>query len=251
MEKLFGYNLYLKDRSTLIQELKTRISENKVSTIVSLNTLKLYQGSRDSNLEKIFQSGTHTIPDGQSIVFAEYLVHGHKISSISGAELMVELIKESSLSGYKIFFLGSPQELLDRVHLKIAQDYPQLLDKVAYQNGYYNVEQEEANVVSRIASFAPDFLFVAFGSPRKEEFIIKYHNQLNANVIMGVGGSYEYFVGDVKLDSLTKRLGLRWLVRTIQDPQRLAKRYAICNSYFLLALFKEMFKSKKNQEAYA
>lgn len=251
MKKLFGYNLYLNDRKTLIQELKSRISENQVSTIISLNTLKLYQGSRDPALEELFQSGTHTIPDGQSIAFAEYLVHGNRISSISGAELMVELIREASLSGYRIFFLGSPQELLDRVNQKIAQDYPQLQDKVAFQNGYYNVAQEEAGVVAKIAEFNPDFLFVAFGSPRKEEFIIKYHDKLNAKVIMGVGGSYEYFVGDVKLDAFTKKMGMRWLVRTIQDPKRLAKRYAVCNSYFLLALLKEMFRNRAKQETYA
>ncbi|WP_165820706.1 WecB/TagA/CpsF family glycosyltransferase [Pontibacter virosus] len=251
MKKLFGYSLYLKDRRTLVQELKSRISDNQLSTIISLNTLKLYQGSRDPFLEKTFQSGTHIIPDGQSIAFAEYLVHGNKISSISGAELMVELIRESCVSGYKIFFLGSPQQLLDRVELKIKQDYPQLIDKVAFQDGYYNVEKDEADVISRIAMFKPDFLFVAFGSPRKEEFIIKYHGQLNAKVIMGVGGSYEYFVGDVKLDPMTKKLGLRWLVRTIQDPRRLARRYAVCNSYFLFALSKEIVKSFKNRLRHA
>ncbi|SFF96932.1 WecB/TagA/CpsF family glycosyltransferase [Pontibacter chinhatensis] len=244
MKKLFGYNLYLQDRATLIQELKHNIALGQTSTVISLNTLKLYQGSRSKYLASLFQSGTHIIPDGQSIALAEYLVHGNRISAISGAELMVELIKESARCGYKIFFLGSPRELLDRVSAKIEKDYPQLKDKVAFQDGYYDVAHE-GEVVSKIADFEPDFLFVAFGSPRKEEFIIKYHSRLNAKVIMGVGGSYEYFVGDVKLDPLTKKLGLRWLVRTLQDPARLAKRYAVCNSYFLYALIREMLYSRR------
>ncbi|OKL39555.1 WecB/TagA/CpsF family glycosyltransferase [Pontibacter flavimaris] len=249
MSKLFGYNLYLQDRNTLINELKYNIARGQTSTVISLNTLKLYQGSRSKYLEVLFQSGTHIIPDGQSIAFAEYLVNGNKISAISGAELMVELIKEAHQGGYKIFFLGSPQELLDRVKLKIEEDYPQLIGRVAFQHGYYHATQEE-EVVSQIAAFEPDFLFVAFGSPRKEEFIIKYHDKLRARVIMGVGGSFEYFVGDVKLDALTKKMGLRWLVRTLQDPRRLAKRYAVCNSYFLYALLREMIYSRTRTAFY-
>ncbi|MFD2515179.1 WecB/TagA/CpsF family glycosyltransferase [Pontibacter locisalis] len=243
---LFGYNVYLKNRNSLIAELKQRISEGKLSTIISLNTLKLHQGAKRRELRELFQAGTHTIPDGQSIVFAEYLVHGNKISSISGAELMVELIKESSREGYKIFFLGSPEELLGKVKEKINCDYPSLVDNISFQHGYYDVKDEQ-EVIDRIASFSPDFLFVAFGSPRKEEFIIKYSSMLNAKVIMGVGGSFEYFVGDVKLDRLSKKLGLRWFMRTIQDPKRLAKRYAICNTYFLFALLKEIIKKRTQQ----
>lgn len=241
--QLFGYNLYVHSREKLIDELMAHIEQKKVATIISLNTLKLYQGSRNDHLQKMFQSGTYTIPDGQSMVFAERLVHGKNISAISGAELMVSLIEEAAKKDFKIFFLGSPNELLERVDKKIKKDYPSLARRVDFQHGYYDVKKED-EVVKRIAGFAPDFLFVAFGSPRKEEFIIKYQQQLNARIIMGVGGSFEYFVGDVKLDSLTKKLGLRWLVRTLQDPKRLAKRYAVCNSYFLYALTKELFKSK-------
>ncbi|WP_187262783.1 WecB/TagA/CpsF family glycosyltransferase [Pontibacter beigongshangensis] len=240
---LFGYNVYLKNRNHLIEELKQRIAEGQTSTIISLNTLKLHQGSKNKELRDLFQAGTYTIPDGQSIVFAEYLVHGNKISSISGAELMVELIKESDKEGHRIFFLGSPEALLGKVKDKIGREYPGLTNKVCFQHGYY-AKENEAEVIEKIAAFRPDFLFVAFGSPRKEEFIVKYSSMLHAKVIMGVGGSFEYFVGDVKLDQLSKKLGLRWFIRTLQDPRRLAKRYAVCNTYFLFALLREIFKNR-------
>src|SRR5688500_4530677 len=126
VHSLFGYKLYLNSREKLITELKERISLGQVSTIISLNTLKLYQGSRSQELKNLFQSGTHTIPDGQSMALAELLVHGKRISSISDAEWMVELIKESSKHNYKIFFLGSPEKLLNKVKNKINSDYPEL-----------------------------------------------------------------------------------------------------------------------------
>ena len=245
MSKLFGYKVYTKNRRTLISELNERIKNKKKASIVSLNTLKLYQGSKDENLEKLFQSGGYIIPDGQSIVFAERLVHGNKIEAISGAELMVELIKESEAKGYKLFFLGAPQSLLEKVKIKIETDYPNLRKNIDFQHGYYDKSKEEEEVIKKISDFKPDILFVAFGSPRKEKFIVENQHRLGATISMGVGGSYEYFVGDVKLDSLTKKLGIRWLVRTLQDPMRLAKRYAVCNTYFLIVLLREIFTKYK------
>ena len=54
----------------------------------------------------------------------------------------------------------------------------------------------EDEVTKKISEFKPDILFVAFGSPRKEKFIVENQSRLNAIISMGVGGSYEYFVGD-------------------------------------------------------
>lgn len=245
LKRLFGYKVYIGDRSSLIQELDARIDKRIATTIVSLNTLKLYQGSKDPELERVFQSADYIIPDGQSIVLAEKLINGISIKAISGAELMVELIRLAETKGYRLFFLGAPDELLKRVSEKIRADHPGLKDKVAFQHGYYDQATEEETVVQKIETFAPDILFVAFGSPRKEEFIIQNQSRLGT-VNMGVGGSYEYFVGDVKLDGLSKRLGLRWLLRTLQDPKRLAKRYAVCNTYFLKLLLLEIIRPKRS-----
>jgi N-acetylglucosaminyldiphosphoundecaprenol N-acetyl-beta-D-mannosaminyltransferase len=245
MSELFGYQVFTKSRTELILELCERIKKNNPASIVSLNTLKLYQGSKQSELKKLFNSADYIIPDGQSIVIAEKLIHNNKIEAISGAELMVELIKESESKGYRIFFLGSTQKLLDKVKNKIKMDFPKLINKVSFQHGYYDKRLEEKVILKKIASFKPDFLFVAFGSPRKEEFIIENQSLLNSNILMGVGGSYEYFVGDVQLDSFTKKLGIRWLVRTMQDPLRLTKRYLVCNSYFLKELIRELLIKKE------
>lgn len=242
---LFGYEMYTADRSVLIRELDARIADRKHTTVVSLNTLKLYQGAKDPYLETLFQTGDFIIPDGQSMVLAEALVNRNSITAISGAELMVKLIDHAAEMRYRLFFLGSPQSLLDKVKAKINSDYPDLRDTVAFQHGYYDSATEESAILDKIAAFRPDILFVAFGSPRKEEFIVTNRERCGAIVSMGVGGSYEFFVGEVKLDGLTKRLGLRWLVRTLQDPWRLAGRYARCNTYFVWALLREMFVKRK------
>lgn len=243
MNTIFGYNVYNKGSGNLINEFKNVIHRGEIATIFALNTQKLYQGNKNENLNKIFNSFTYTIPDGQSIAFAEKIINGNNIDTISGAELMIDLIRISSTNNYRIFFLGSTQELLDKVSRKVNAEFPSLSSIVAYQHGYYSFDEED-QIIKNIASFKPDILFVAFGSPQKEIFIQNNKDRLNSRIIMGVGGSYEVFVGDKKLDPFTKRIGLRWLMRTLQDPFRLAPRYAVCNTYFLYLLSKELIKRR-------
>ncbi len=237
-----GYNVYTSHRAELISEIESTVQKNDKMTILSLNTLKLYMGEKDLAFKQSLQKFSHTIPDGQSIVFALHLLDKRKIDSISGAELMMQLIERANEKGYSIFFLGSPESLLESVAARMATDFPNV--RTGYQHGYYDLADEE-KVVEKIADFSPNLLFIAFGSPRKEQFILKYQDRINCNVMMGVGGSYEVFAGDKKLDKYTKKLGLRWLVRTLQDPMRLGPRYARCNSYYLYLLAKEFMRVRR------
>lgn len=241
MAELFSYEIYTGTKEELINIIIANIQKNRVMSILSMNTLKLYLGNKDEYNKDIYKSFTHIIQDGQSIVFANRIINGIKSEAISGAELMVDLIGIAETRNYRIFFLGSSQELLEKVKEKIRVFFPGLNNSAEYYNGYYDTRDEES-LIMKIASFNPDLLFIAFGSPRKENFVFKYKNRLNAKVMMGVGGSYEYFVGDVKLDKTTKKLGLRWLIRTVHDPIRLGRRYLLCNTFYLYLLFKEVMK---------
>ncbi len=242
--KLFGYDVYSQTMNDLVKDLDDHINRHQHKTILAMNTLKLYLGDKDSKLKNIFNSFDYIIPDGQSIVFASSILKKSQLFPISGMELMIRLIKEANQKNYSLYFLGSPQDLLDKVKEKIEKDYPGI-QKHYYQHGYYKLE-EEKEIITDIANKAPDILFVAFGSPRKEEFIINYKELLNTTIMMGVGGSYEVFAGDKKLDSFTKKIGLRWFLRMLQDPKRLAKRYAVCNSHFARLLIKEKLSVHKN-----
>ena len=106
MSYLFGYNIFTGSHKELKRETEESIRENRQMTILSMNTLKLYLESRDKKLGNLFRSFTHVIQDGQSIVFANRLINGIRSEYISGAEMMVDLIKEAEKQSWKLFFLG-------------------------------------------------------------------------------------------------------------------------------------------------
>jgi len=54
--------------------------------------------------------------------------------------------------------------------------------------------------------------------------------------MIGVGAAFDFHAGVMKRAPLwMRRHGLEWLHRLLQDPHRLAKRYLVGNSIFILA----------------
>ena len=88
--------------------------------------------------------------------------------------------------------------------------------------------EEEMSVIDNINSARPDVLFVAMGAPKQELWIKKYAHMLDANVIMGVGGSTDVYAGEVKrAPQIYQNLGIEWLYRLIKEPWRYKRMMAL------------------------
>ncbi len=108
-----------------------------------------------------------------------------------------------------------------------------------YRNGYFTKE-EEPQIAQQIASSNAQILFVAISSPKKEIFLHTYKDVINTPFIMGVGGSFDVVAGFVKrAPRWMQDWGLEWFYRTMQEPQRMWKRYLFGNTSFIFLVFKE------------
>jgi exopolysaccharide biosynthesis WecB/TagA/CpsF family protein len=90
--------------------------------------------------------------------------------------------------------------------------------------------------VERIRSSGARLLFAGLGCPRQEIFTFEMSRQLSIPII-AVGAAFDYHAGLLREPpEFIQRAGLQWLYRTIQEPNRLWKRYLLTNSHFI-ALF--------------
>ena len=93
--------------------------------------------------------------------------------------------------------------------------------------------EEDAALVERIRSAAPDLLFVAFGQPKGELWIADHLDRIGVPVSVQVGGSLEMLTGTVRRAPwLVQRTGMEWAWRIAMEPRRLGPRYA-ANAAFL------------------
>ena len=62
-------------------------------------------------------------------------------------------------------------------------------------DGYSNLNNAVINEINR---HNLDILFVGLGLKLQEKFILKYHNELNARIILSVGGWFKYLSKEKK-----------------------------------------------------
>ena len=87
----------------------------------------------------------------------------------------------------------------------------------------------------------PDIVWISLGFPKQEEFIYEIKNkyEINSNMV-GVGAVFEWVAGTkIKAPEWVANLGLEWILRLIQEPKRLLRRYLIDNFLFIIYFIKQ------------
>lgn len=150
-------------------------------------------------------------------------------------DVMEELFKKANAKGQKVFFLGAKQETLDKLKVVLQKEYPDM-KIVGMQNGYYQKEKEN-EIVNRISSLAPDYLFIALPSPGKEHFILKYKKQIDVGVFYGIGGALDAKAGILKRPPKWLRgYGMEYVLRLLRRPNVYGKRIPLTIKFIKLAM---------------
>lgn len=177
--------------------------------------------------------------DGQAVIWASKLLNKPIKERVAGVDLMENLVRMAAEKNYQVYLLGAKEEVVSRLKQIYTDKYGK--DLVAgYRNGYFK-EIDEEEIVKDIVKSGAQMLFVAISSPLKENFLYRHRKALsNVNFIMGVGGSFDVFAGEVKRAPIwMQKIGMEWSYRLLQEPKRMWKRYLIGNSKFIYLVIKE------------
>jgi N-acetylglucosaminyldiphosphoundecaprenol N-acetyl-beta-D-mannosaminyltransferase len=181
----------------------------------------------DQHLHRIIAGCTLVLPDGMPLVWVSKLLGCPLAERVTGVDLVPRLAELSARKGYGIYLLGGKGDVAERARKLLEDKFP----GVRIVGTYAPSEEEMAQVdhtelVNRVRSAKPDILLVALGNPKQEKWIWRHRKRLGVPVAMGVGGSFEIIVGDVRrAPRWIQRCGLEWAMRFVQEPGRLGPRY--------------------------
>lgn len=181
----------------------------------------------DQHLHRIIAGCTLVLPDGMPLVWVSKLLGCPLAERVTGVDLVPRLAELSVRNGYGIYLLGGKGNVAERAKMLLEEKFPGVRIVGTYAPSEEEMAQvDHSEIVNRVKAAKPDILLVALGNPKQEKWIWRHRKRLGVPVAMGVGGSFEIIVGDVRrAPRWIQRCGLEWAMRFVQEPSRLGPRY--------------------------
>ena len=221
---------------------RSMLSSNRPHQHVVLNAAKVVEMDRDPELRRVVQSCDLVNADGMAVVWASRILGVPLPERVAGIDLFDRLVRLAYEDGRSVFFLGATDEVVAAMAEIFAHRFPGL--RVAgYRNGYW---KDDTEVIAEVRAAAPDLLFLAIPSPRKEFWLNAHLQELNVPFVMGVGGSFDVVAGKVsRAPRWMQRVGLEWSWRLIQEPRKMWRRYLFTNTTFIRLTARAWWESRR------
>ncbi len=234
-----GVPLHVLTREQTVAKIAEAVQQRRPIQHVALNVAKFINLRNDPELRNDVFGADIVGADGMGIVLGARMLGVHVPERVAGVDLMDDVLAFCANDGYRPYFLGARQEVLDKALAVLANRHPTL--RVAGSHHGYFSAHSESKIVEQIQAAKPDCLFVGMPTPRKERFMAAHRQKLDVPFIMGVGGGIDVLAGHVQRAPLAwQRSGLEWLYRVIQEPRRMWWRYLKTNILFAMIMARSL-----------
>jgi N-acetylglucosaminyldiphosphoundecaprenol N-acetyl-beta-D-mannosaminyltransferase len=241
VQQLFGIPIHALTTEQVLNCVDEAIRQRGRLLLGVVNAAKIVNMHRDEILGRSVLTADMILADGMAVVWAGRVLRRRLPERVAGIDLMESILARGARQGYRVFCLGATQEILDETVARMQQRYPGIV-VAGRHHGYFQPE-DEPRLVEQIRASRADVLFAAMSSPKKEQFLARWADDMGVPVLHGVGGAFDVMAGKVKrAPILWQRLGLEWLYRVVQEPRRMWRRYLVTNALFCWLLAREFFR---------
>ena len=211
---------------------------NESRTICVCDVNNIVQAIRNPDHREAIASADTVTPDGAPVAWM-LRRNGHRDQRrISGPDLMLACCRRATEDGTPMLFYGSTPSTLLRLEQRLRATFPDINIVQSISPPFYKLSAEEDSaMVDRINGSGARIIWVGLGCPKQEAWLHSHKDRIHA-VMVGVGAAFDFHAGVVKrAPCWMQQHGLEWCYRILQDPRRLAKRYLVSNTIFIMACF--------------
>lgn len=193
---------------------------------------------RNAAYRQVLQNASRVFADGVGLRIGCRMLGMQLLGNVNGTDLFPQLCEKLQNKEITIFLLGASPGVAALVAENMQGKYPGL-QIVGHHHGFFS-EAETSAVIKKINDSSAQILLVAFGAPRQELWLSRYHQELVPSVCIGVGGLFDFYSGRIPRAPMWMReLGLEWTWRLLQEPQRMWRRYLVGNPLFLYRVWRQ------------
>ena len=186
--------------------------------------------------------------DGMPIVLLSRMLRRPLPARVTGADMVPAICRRCAEEGLSVYVLGGDKQAVEEAFRRLGHstaDNRQPDDSnrdvgcrssnviksspliAGIDPAFVKLDEDQPEIVGRINAAKPDILFVALGNPKQELWMGRSKAKIDAGVMIGIGGTFNFLAGRVKrAPRWMQRSGLEWVYRIVQEPGRLWRRYA-------------------------
>lgn len=222
---LLGINFTNATEREVLEFINTSLSENaKKYYIVTPNPEILVIANKNADYKRVLNEAELALADGIGVIIATRLMGNGLKQRITGVDLLESICRYFADKPVTTSYLGAGPGVAELAAERLQKKYTGL--KVGW------IAQE---YFDELSAKKTDILFVALGSPKQELWINKNLNMLNAKVVIGVGGAFDFISGNVpRAPRVLRKFGFEWLFRLIIQPWRITRQLSLIKFIFLV-----------------
>lgn len=199
--------------------------------IVTPNPELLVIANRNTEYKNILNKAKLALPDGVGVMLGAQIIGKPLKQRITGVGLVKSLCNYVSKRPITVGFLGAGLNIAVKTAECLQKMYPGL--RVEFVANEW--EDSLKNLPAGRQGKKVDILFVAFGSPKQENWIKDNLKDLPVKVAIGVGGAFDFISGKTpRAPKFLRNLGLEWLFRLFIQPWRIKRQLSLIKFVYLV-----------------
>ena len=242
--ELFGVKYSISRTEEAVFHVIRHLKELSGKYICFSNVHTCVMAKESKEYADVLNGAAFTFPDGTPISKLQRKRGLIGADRVAGPDFMEHMFRDTLDGSVTHYFYGSKQETLDALKENLEIKYPGIVIKGLYSPPFRELSDEEDQaVVDMINAADADIIWIGLGAPKQEKWMKAHEGRIHG-VMMGVGAGFDFHAGTIKRAPIwIQKVGLEWLYRLFQDPERLLKRYLITNIKFVWYLAVEMIKN--------
>jgi N-acetylglucosaminyldiphosphoundecaprenol N-acetyl-beta-D-mannosaminyltransferase len=231
----------------LIEYLVSAAQIDKKTIVGNVNVKAMNLAYEQPWYKKFLNDSDLVFCDGFGVLLAAKQL-GYSVKSVhrmTCPDYIENLALACERADISLFLLAGKPGVVDKAIEKLKYVTPKL--RVQGHHGHFKKSgQENELILQQINQFMPGILYVGFGMPLQESWILDNIDRLDTRVILPLGACLDFYTNTIyRGPRWMTDLGLEWLIRFVTEPQRLWERYVIGNPLFFYRVIKQrIFQSK-------
>ena len=227
---------------TNIAEVSNILNTTSRNKIAICNANTLVRSVRNPYIADLINNFTIKTADGFPVAKALSILNKKRFERVDGYKVFLRTIEEGLDRNCSHYFFGSNEHITELMITNLKKDYPEIQISGYICPEFMESEKLIEKYIDEIQNIDADIVWVSLGFPKQEMFIDQVNKTIDINSnFVGIGGVFEWVAGTKKkAPEWLADIGFEWLLRLVQDPKRLYKRYLIDNTLFMVYFFRQL-----------